>query len=238
MASHSSPGIEYITTALAATGIEGVLNGLCLVLGAISIWLLTTRSPAFKTSPRKLSVLGCLFRSPLILGSILLVVVITTHWGCSMYRMLHGMTLFANQHYPKEFFDEITHPLYVLMCGLVVTAILLTDGLLVWRLWIVSDHCIYTMTVPCLAALAFLACAIRIFVFFAMASAAVKSNSDIPGANIYSSDLAKFIGACILITFMILVRNGTGDKKLKALMCIVIESAAIYRSASCKQSEA
>ncbi|EAU83063.2 hypothetical protein CC1G_12371 [Coprinopsis cinerea okayama7 len=230
---------SFLKSTFATAGVEGLLNGTFLVLGTIAVYLLATRSPSLRASCN-LSTLGRLFRTPLIAGSVLLIILITAHFVCTMYRTLHGVTLILSGRSPVAFYDDLSHPVFVLMCLLLTMSISLTDCLLVWRLWIVSNRCIVTIALPTCTALAFFVCGIRVTVFFATTSPRVM---DISASTIHAPEISKWVEANILITFItnlycssfisffiyrIISRTGMNEKKYRSVLSIIIESAALW----------
>ncbi|KAG2008092.1 hypothetical protein CC2G_013560 [Coprinopsis cinerea AmutBmut pab1-1] len=175
-----------LTIFFLAAALESVLNGVFLVLTFSALYLWFTRSYGLfnggnraASSPNqrmanakfwgKCAAFLRHISSPLVFGSVLLILTVTGHWICVLVRLLRAASIVEDNRSPIWFYGDLSQPTFVLLSLIVTISIPIADSLLTWRLWIVSRKSKLLVIPPILCAIIFLACGLRVTVWFAKA---------------------------------------------------------------------
>ncbi|TFK23613.1 hypothetical protein FA15DRAFT_459439 [Coprinopsis marcescibilis] len=163
----SNPNGQILAIAFTTAGVEGILNGTFIVLCLTALYLLIYRSPNRASKrPRLLPNLS----RPLVYGSMALLIIIVSHWSCTMARVVEISMVIGRGDSPTTFLDGITDPLAIAKTLFLVLAGLVSDALLMWRLWVVSDRNRYVVIPPILTWLILLVTTLRVGAFYIQVS--------------------------------------------------------------------
>ncbi|KAJ7596395.1 hypothetical protein C8J56DRAFT_773606 [Mycena floridula] len=231
--------VSILSANLAAVAVESLLYGAFVILAVISISLSLYRHSLYLSIRPgqcrwKLSTLV----TPMFLGAIGLVVTITGHWIITVLRMFDAFVTYNHGETPTAYYADISKTTEVVKTGLLMATLVLSDIMIVYRMWIVWHHNRYVMIFPVLSILGLTVCGIGVTYQF------YKYD---PTASIFESEAGRWIRSdCVLTlatnlysTGMIVWRLWSTDRKIKSIrssgtsivqraLVLIIESAAIY----------
>ncbi|TFK23612.1 hypothetical protein FA15DRAFT_656567 [Coprinopsis marcescibilis] len=159
---------EALAVAFATAGVEGLLNGIFFVLCTIALYLLIDRSPdrgpGGSTFSRNLP-------RPVVSGSILLLFIIVGHWSCTMARVVQMGKAIGKGLPIVGYLSWTADGLAIAKLSFLMLAGLVSDALMMWRLWVVSDRNRYILVPPALAWLALLGAMMRVCAYYVQSRA-------------------------------------------------------------------
>ncbi|TFK23629.1 hypothetical protein FA15DRAFT_705311 [Coprinopsis marcescibilis] len=225
---------QTLVIAFATAGVEGFLNGIFFVLCLTALYLLTSRSPnRIHKRPRFLASLAM----PMVYGSIILLLLILGHWICTTIRIVTAVILICDGISPVAYLQDVSEATYTVISILIILTVGTADALLIWRLWTVSGRSKMLIAPPIATALAFVVCGLRGSVFW------IQSR-DSQQASLHSEEIALWIHvatltpavtnlycyACLVVCIYKIQSKTLFDdsKKLKRVLIIIVESAAIW----------
>ncbi|TFK27525.1 hypothetical protein FA15DRAFT_653596 [Coprinopsis marcescibilis] len=206
--------VEALFVAFIASGVEGLLCGIFLVLASVALYLLLGRPGSRQPlSPRQRK--SALPR-PLIPGTVVLLLLIVAHWACTMARTAKLLKLSLDAAGWSS--AEITAGLAgfrLAQTGILACVGLVTDALLMWRLWIVSSQSRIAVAPPVISWVAFAALTVVECLMLSKADGSATPWTVAKGGSVM---LIQSRSICI-------------DKsKLSHLLTLVIESAGLWAS--------
>ncbi|TFK23625.1 hypothetical protein FA15DRAFT_744953 [Coprinopsis marcescibilis] len=213
---------EALAVAFATAGVEGLLNGIFFVLCTIALYLLIYRSPDRRPGGSSFS---RNLPRPVVWGSILLLFIIMGHWSCTMARVVQMGKAIGEGLSVVHYLSWTADGLAIAKLSFLMLAGLVSDALMMWRLWVVSDRNRYILVPPTLAWLALLGAMMRVCAYY------VQSRAD------QSLELSELSGAILAIgysTILIRARSVfTNQDKLKVptsqfLLIIIVEGAVVW----------
>ncbi|KAH6913344.1 hypothetical protein BKA70DRAFT_1026585, partial [Coprinopsis sp. MPI-PUGE-AT-0042] len=180
---------KTLVSTFATAGVEGFLDGVFVVLCLTALYLLIHRSPNRRS---KRPSFWQSLAHPMVFGSVLLLFIIVAHWACTMIRVLTAVSLISRGESAMEYLEDVSNPTIVTGAFLIVTAVAIADFLLIWRLWIVSEHNFWIILPPFLTGVGFIVCGYRGCAWFAESHAAE--------AGIHSVAVVNWIQAALRLT--------------------------------------
>ncbi|KAJ6496182.1 hypothetical protein C8R45DRAFT_1072452 [Mycena sanguinolenta] len=129
-------------TNLAGLAIGGPLYGIYFVLYISSTYLLLQRTLGAHASP--------LYRSAIFLSGLVLFVAVTGNFVLTVVRPFLGFVAFLDGRAPAEFFNDNSQITTTIQNGFAALAILTSDGILIYRLWIVWSRNKFVIILPIL----------------------------------------------------------------------------------------
>ncbi|TFK23626.1 hypothetical protein FA15DRAFT_656578 [Coprinopsis marcescibilis] len=204
-----------LSIAFATAGVEGFLSGILLVLFTLALHLLISRAPDLVPRHSRLS---CKFPRPVVWGSILLLLIISGHWTCTMARVVEMGRAIGKGSSIVDYLSWTADELAIAKLSFLMLACLVSDGLMMWRLWIVSSRNRYVLAPPVLSWLASLGAMMRVCAYY------VQSRAN---PSLELSEVADAIPAVGYSTILIAFNNNNRDK-FKSLLTIIVEGAVVW----------
>ncbi|KAG7089629.1 hypothetical protein E1B28_011294 [Marasmius oreades] len=168
--------IPLLPVCLANVAVESLLYGIFFVLNTSSLVLALQYLPRSLLPPRDprkpLSTLGRLavvLKKPMFLGTVPLFMTVTAHWVCTVVRSFQAFVTFKNGTDPTGYYLDISQPTYVVKTGLLFASVIISDSMMVYRLWVVWNHNHRIALLPAMSVLAFMACGIGTTHLYAVA---------------------------------------------------------------------
>ncbi|TFK38856.1 hypothetical protein BDQ12DRAFT_682617 [Crucibulum laeve] len=222
--------VPLVSVNLATVCIESFLYGTFFILFVTSLYLLAVRQ---KTTNAE----GSVFLTPLVFGSILIFITITSHWICTFLRLFQAFVTFNRGTTPLEFYADLTQTSEVVKTGFLMASLVIGDAMIIYRLWIVWSYNRLVIIFPICTLMGLTACGVGITYQFTQYK---------PGENVFLSVAGRWITSdCVFTlctnvysTIMIAYRvwnvnvssKKFGGANLNSVLGIVVESAVIYTS--------
>ncbi|KAJ7579074.1 hypothetical protein C8J56DRAFT_1110134 [Mycena floridula] len=237
--------ISLLSVNIATVSIESLLYGAFLVLAFISICLSyyrhlrITRVPRGNASGRSRSTALGFFRSPMFLGAFSLLVTVTGHWICIVMRIFDAFIHYKHGQSPEEYFGDISQMTEVVKTAFLMATMVLSDLMIIYRLWIVWNHNRYIVIFPLMSVLGLTVCGVGVTYQFYIYDPSVSVFNS-AAARWITSDCVFTLATNLYSTSMIAwrlwdtnrivgnMRVGGGRNNVMTAIVIVIESAAIY----------
>ncbi|KAJ7364666.1 hypothetical protein DFH08DRAFT_950231 [Mycena albidolilacea] len=132
-------------TNLAGLAVGGPLYGIYLMLYILSTFLLVKRSTGAPSAP--------LYRSAIFVSGLVLFIAVTGNWILTVVRPFIGFVVFLNGTAAPAFFDDNSQITTTIQNSFIVVAILVSDGIIIYRLWIVWSRNKIVIILPILTLL-------------------------------------------------------------------------------------
>ncbi|TFK27516.1 hypothetical protein FA15DRAFT_724084 [Coprinopsis marcescibilis] len=224
---------EGLFVTFISSAVEGLLCGIFLVLASVGLYLILVRpggSARELNPPRRTST----FPRPLVVGSVILLVFIVAHWACTMARTAKNISLVA-AGLPSTEIEARLSGFRLANLGMLACVGIVTDGLLMWRLWIVSSQSRIAVAPPVISWLAFSAFSVRMCLLlskYSLRDERMKPWVVAIGTSVTlrkPSIIPTSTGALTYYISRIQSRTMCSDKsKFANLLTLVIESAGLW----------
>ncbi|KAJ7579079.1 hypothetical protein C8J56DRAFT_1110143 [Mycena floridula] len=237
--------VSLLSANLSTVAIESMLYGVFLLLTVASLTLTARRhSQTMVRVPRPLEPglkQHLLFlASPMSMGTIGLFMFITAHWIITIFRLFDAFVNVNGGAAPVEYYVDLSETTEVVKTGFLGATLILSDSMIIYRLWIVWAHNHLVIIFPVLTLLGLTsteACAFGVTYQFSQYT---------PGENVFSSDAGRWITSdcvftlannlysTIMIAWRIWSTNKTASgaiatgNSLKSVLAMFIESAVVY----------
>ncbi|KAJ8072546.1 hypothetical protein PM082_016105 [Marasmius tenuissimus] len=232
---------------LANVAIESLLYGIFFILNAVSLVLVLQSLPRYQpnTGLRPMSSLKrvvSVLRKPMFIGSAPLFITVTAHWICTVLRSFEAFVSFKNGTEPTNYYLDVSQPTYIAKSGLMFASVIISDSMMVYRLWVVWNYNYRIAVLPFLNILAFVACGIGTTRLYAVAPSGMalihypEATSWVIAdvvlsmfTNTYSTTL---IAYRIWVTHRTSHAHGrvsmTGSTNIMAALAMFVESAVLF----------
>ncbi|KAL0571386.1 hypothetical protein V5O48_010574 [Marasmius crinis-equi] len=166
--------LALLPVCLANVAIESLLYGIFFVLNAgslvLAIQYLPRSQPSSSLQPvSTLSRVILVLKRPMFIGSAPLFVTVTAHWITTVVRSFQAFTTFNDGADPTSYYADISQPTYVIKTGLLFASVIMSDGMMVYRLWVVWNYNYPIIVLPFLNVMVFIACGIGTTHLYAVA---------------------------------------------------------------------
>ncbi|GBE88079.1 hypothetical protein SCP_1203080 [Sparassis crispa] len=224
--------VPLVSANLATVSIESFFYGIFFVLFCSSTYLMVQRQ-------RQLNSTGSsskpIYKSPLFIAGLAMFTCVTAHWILTVYRSFQAFIYFENGTLPIAYYGNLANTAEVVKTAFLVTALLIGDAVMIYRLWIVWNYNKYVIIFPLCTFLANVACCIAVVYQFTQYRF---------GQNVFDSSMGRWIttdcvftlctnlSASCLIAWRLwradhlVKRYGNGN--LMWVFSIFIESAVLY----------
>ncbi|TFK34262.1 hypothetical protein BDQ12DRAFT_613811 [Crucibulum laeve] len=225
--------LSLVSISLATVCVIGCLYGLFFVLFGASLYTLILRQRSFSTQPNMQQASSSL--TLLILSSILIFMAITVHTIFVFVRLFQAFVWYKRGSAPLEFYADLSQPTEVAKTFIMVTAVVIADAMIIYRLWIIWSYSIAIILFPIFTLFGAVACGIGTTYQFTQYK---------PGENISTSQAGHWIMSLFVATLctniystvciagrIIKINRGSiiyEGGSLMSVVAIVIESAAIF----------
>ncbi|KAJ7085890.1 hypothetical protein C8R44DRAFT_531994, partial [Mycena epipterygia] len=223
--------IPLVPVSLATVALESCLYGAYLVLSVLSVALMLSRYS------NSVGLAGPAMPIFLLLGTVSLFVTITAHWILTVDRSFLAFLQFENGTFPLGFYGDISQVTEVVKTGFLMATGVIGDALLIHRLWIVWGRNKYVIIFPMCTLMGLTACG---------AGATYQFSQYQLGQNVFLSEAGRWITSDTVFTLCTNLYSTTliswriwktsravrpyGGQRLKSVLSILIESAALYTS--------
>uniref|UniRef100_A0A0W0FJG3 Uncharacterized protein n=1 Tax=Moniliophthora roreri TaxID=221103 RepID=A0A0W0FJG3_MONRR len=234
--------VPIVSVSLANVAVESFLYGIFFVLDIGTIMLICfplndmTRTLMKESISRRIQIT---VKKPMFLGSIALFISITGHWICTVLRLFEAVVF--SEKGPLAYYEDLSQDLYAIKTGFSEASLIITDSMLIYRLWMIWSRNYYVIIIPILTLIGLIVCGIGGTNDFAHYTPGQSVFSSVTQAwvisdgvftlltNMYSSTL---IGYRIWRTeresrYSGAVRVGSGSN-LSSVLVIFVESALLY----------
>ncbi|KAJ6478293.1 hypothetical protein C8R45DRAFT_1006981 [Mycena sanguinolenta] len=221
--------VSLVQVSLATVAVESVLYGVYLVLAVTSLCLLVGRNA--KSTRRGTSI----FRSPIFIGTIGLFLTITGHWVIIVDRAFLGFIHFADTLGPLRFYGDLTQLTEVIGTGFVAVTTIISDILIIHRLWVVWGYNKTIVIIPIATSVGLIVSGIGITTQFTQYQ---------PGQDVFLSVAGRWITSATVFTLCTTLYSTVfiswrlwhhgriiqpyGGPSLKSILVIIVESAALW----------
>ncbi|KAK7038429.1 hypothetical protein R3P38DRAFT_3350461 [Favolaschia claudopus] len=215
---------------LAGMAIGGPLYGVYFVLYVSSTYVLVRRSAGAHAGP--------LYRSVIFITGLVLFVAVTANFFISVIRPFLGFI--GHPTAPGAFFDDNSQITTTVQNIFASLAVLVSDGIIIYRLWIVWGHNKYVIILPCLTLLGLLIALVLSVQTTTHVDDISLDKGLTPGlvftltTNLYSTGLISW-----KIWQITKASSAVTGSNLRDFLAIIVESAAIYTyilfASSCKR---
>ncbi|KAK1233097.1 hypothetical protein PQX77_003737 [Marasmius sp. AFHP31] len=166
--------LALLPVCLANVAIESLLYGIFFILNAVSLLLALQTLPRYQPSTglRPMSSLKrvvSVLKKPMFVGSAPLFITVTAHWICTVLRSFEAFISFKNGTEPTIYYLDVSQPTYIAKSGLMFASVIISDSMMVYRLWVVWNYNYRIAVLPFLNILAFVACGVGTTRLYAVA---------------------------------------------------------------------
>ncbi|KAJ6495199.1 hypothetical protein C8R45DRAFT_986337, partial [Mycena sanguinolenta] len=224
-----APNVSLVHVSLATVVVESLLYGIYLVFAVTSICLLLGRNTG---STRRGTPI---FRSPIFLGTIAIFLTITAHWVVIVDRAFLGFIHFADTLGPLKFYGDLTQLTEIMATGLAAVTTIISDIMIIHRLWVVWNYKKTIVIVPLATLLGLIVSGIGITTQFTQYQ---------PGQDVFLSEAGRWITSATVFTLCTTLYSTAfiswrlwhhgrtiqpyGGLNLKSILVIIVESAALW----------
>ncbi|KAL0563393.1 hypothetical protein V5O48_018675 [Marasmius crinis-equi] len=180
--------LALLPVSLANVAIESLLYGIFLILTAGSLVLAIQYLPRSQPSTRvrPASTLGrviSVLKRPMFIGSAPLFLTVTAHWVTTVVRSFEAFMSFNNGTDPTSYYADVSQPTYVIKTSLLFASVIISDTMMVYRLWVIWNYNYPVVVLPLLTVVVLLACGIGTTHLRAVAPTGTVLRVDDPEAN-------------------------------------------------------
>ncbi|KAJ8072544.1 hypothetical protein PM082_016103 [Marasmius tenuissimus] len=135
----TSSSMSLVSVNLATIVIQSCLYGLFMILNAVSMINHFVPLPEGRTArQRSQMIVKHILKvswGPTFLGKVLLLLIATAHWLCTVIRLFDAILHFRGG--PLEYYADFTQSTYVAKESLILASIIVGDGMIIHRSWII-----------------------------------------------------------------------------------------------------
>ncbi|KAF9267691.1 hypothetical protein L218DRAFT_954884 [Marasmius fiardii PR-910] len=245
--------IPVLPVCLANVAIESLLYGIFFVLNTSSLVLalqylprsLFNDPPGHHDSQPPISTFGRLvivLKKPMFLGTAPLFLTVTAHWVCTVIRAFEAFVVYNHGTDPTGYYLDISQPIYILKTGVMFGSVIISDGMMVYRLWVVWNYNYRIIILPVLNILAFLASGIGTTHSYAVAPPGTSLINYPTASRWIIADVVLSVCTNVYSTTLIAWRvwqthrasetygrlSSPGSTNLMAALAMFVESALIF----------
>ncbi|KAI0357205.1 hypothetical protein OH77DRAFT_141975 [Trametes cingulata] len=231
--------LSAIGVNLALTCVESAFYGIFFVLAVTSLAVLVVRHSNSSSSPNGLpSSSERIWRSPLFVATVLLLMTVSAHWMISVRRLFEAFLYNDDGLQAASYYTTVEAPTQVAATAFVVASVIVGDIILTYRIWVVWDRRLSLIVFPALCTLGYVAMGISVIQLFA--SYAPKESIFVNAAQrriitTAALTLTTNIYGTVSIAYRIWSSNralkhehALPGMRLTEALVIFIESAALY----------
>ncbi|KZT66433.1 hypothetical protein DAEQUDRAFT_695584 [Daedalea quercina L-15889] len=228
------PQVPLVSSNLATVLIESFLYGIFMALSLTSIYLLIQRKMSKKHGH---TIIGVQFYwlSPMLVGSIAMVITVTGHWICTAIRLFQAFVIFERGTQALDFYTNSHEVTEVVKTAFLVATGAIGDVLTIYRLWIIWNHNTWVIIFPLLTFSASVVCGVGLT--YQTAHSIAKDDIFVPAVGHWITSNATFtfcinVYCSVMIVWRIwcahlsIKRYRTGS--LLSSLAIFIESALLF----------
>ncbi|KAJ7673362.1 hypothetical protein B0H17DRAFT_1083208 [Mycena rosella] len=134
---HLMSAIPLLNANLAAAVLESLLYGIYALLSLFTVYLMVTRHR--ESLKIRSAVAHSRFYSPLAFWTFSLLAIVTGHWLLTVLRLFLAFKNWEDGPGPRIFYSNLSQSTEVLKYAFLVAALLIGDGFLIHRLWVLWD---------------------------------------------------------------------------------------------------
>jgi len=231
-------GASIMAANIAAIYIESFLYGLFFILSMASIYLIMKYDGDKGTVSfrRPTSIL----KRPMLLGTILLFLIITTHFVLTFVRFFQAFIYFRGGSQPEVFFNSDIEMTEIVQIGFFLAGLVVSDTMFTYRLWVIWNHNIYVVIFPICTVIALTVCSVGITYQFTLYNSPEESTYLLVAARWILGDCVFTLCTNVYCTSMIAwriwnihksIRESLGNtSKRRSLIPVIntfVESAAL-----------
>ncbi|EGN93348.1 hypothetical protein SERLA73DRAFT_189558 [Serpula lacrymans var. lacrymans S7.3] len=226
-------GVSILAANITEIYVQSFLYGLFFILSMISFYALSSHHQ------RNAGIIGpqpsIVFRRPMFLGTVLLFIVVTTHWALTFVRFFQAFIYFRSGSSPSTFFNSETELTEIIQIGFFMASLVLSDAMFVYRLWVIWSYNKSVVIFPLCSLIGLTVCAVGITFQFTQYTSAAESTYLLIAARWILSDCVFTLCTNVYCTVMISWHIWTvhkasvplGSRHLRTVMAIFVESAAL-----------
>ncbi|EIW79978.1 hypothetical protein CONPUDRAFT_58530 [Coniophora puteana RWD-64-598 SS2] len=205
--------VPLVSVNLATVCIESFLYGIFFVLTVSSVYLLIWRSRMSNGGHSRSAV----FTSPMFVAAIMLFVLITGHWICTVLRLFQAFVM-QDPSQALPFYADLSQNSEVIKTAFLMSSLVVGDVMMIYRLWTIWNRNYKIIIFPCLTLVGLTVCGAGIVYQFTVFT---------PGESVFLSAAGRWITSDCVFT---LVSKSVSGVHLMPVLATFVESAAMYTS--------
>ncbi|KAF8884326.1 hypothetical protein BD779DRAFT_1443183 [Infundibulicybe gibba] len=126
--------VPLVAANIASLCIESVFYGIFCALFIFSLYLVARRNPCTGIGIKHP------YPKPMLVFSVVIFLVVTTHWSLSAARAFQAFFLYLDGQTPAVFFSDVSQFTAVFREGTLLGLLVIGDLTIVYRLWAIWSH--------------------------------------------------------------------------------------------------
>ncbi|PCH42396.1 hypothetical protein WOLCODRAFT_73087 [Wolfiporia cocos MD-104 SS10] len=216
--------LSILSVNLATLAMESLLYGIFLMLFGTSTYLLLQRGSQQSQIASSVTARP-IWRTPMFLAAILMAFIVTSHWILTVYRLFDAFINYQGGAEPLIALADLSWRSEVVKTAFLVAAVLLSDIMIIYRLYIVWSYNKLIVIFPMLTWCGLVACGTGVCWQFAVYSL---------GQDVFETSAGRWITSDLLIAFRVwrtrIHTHSYGGANIMGALAIIIESAALQTS--------
>ncbi|KAH9842709.1 uncharacterized protein C8Q71DRAFT_216452 [Rhodofomes roseus] len=227
---------SIISVNLVTVALESLLYGIFLTLTSTSFYILINRALSQQSSHGRS---GCssLF-TPVMFGTIAITLTVSAHWVMTVVRLFDAFVNFEQGQAALLYYADLALTTEIIKTAFVVTTLIISDILLVYRLWTVWGYNYYVIIIPSLTVLGLSIAGPGVIYQLSQLNAT---------SSVFVTEVNRWISADYACTFVTNVYStfgiawkvwhvrspggkSYGGGNLQRVLAMIVESAALYTS--------
>ncbi|KZT68183.1 hypothetical protein DAEQUDRAFT_343721 [Daedalea quercina L-15889] len=226
---------SIVSVNLVTVALESMLYGVFLTLSLVSFYILISRASS-QSGHTRLS--WSPFFSPVMFGSVAITLTVTAHWILTVVRLFDAFVHFDKGQAALLYYADLALTTEVVKTAFVVATLIISDILLVYRLWIVWGRNYFIVAIPTLTVVGLLIAGPGVVYQLSRLDAS---------SSVFVSNVQRWISADYSCTFVTNVYStfgiawkvwrarppggkSYGGGNIQRVIAMMIESAALYTS--------
>lgn len=217
--------ISLVGVNVASLAFESLLYGIFLILSLTSFYLLFAKEKFSDRPKNRLTALG----TPLILANFLMTAAISGHWVLTVVRAFQAFVRVRGGRRPLDFYQDLSHPLFISTTALVIITLIIGDGVVIYRLRTVFKYNRSTAVFPLCCLFGFIACGIG--TVFQFSKLSTNKNVFLASIGIVFTFITNIFCSAFVAWKIYRVNSATTNytgQNLGSITGIIVESAALY----------
>ncbi|KAH9934677.1 uncharacterized protein B0H18DRAFT_483966 [Fomitopsis serialis] len=228
---------SIISVNLVTVAVESLLYGVFLALTSASFYILINRALSQPSSHGRSRLAS--FLTPVMFGSIAITVTVTAHWVMTVIRLFDAFVHFEEGQAALLYYSDLALTTEIVKTAFIIATVIISDILLVYRLWIVWGHNYFVIIIPSLTVVGLSIAGPGVVYQLSQLNA---------GSSVFVTDVNRWISADYSCTFVTnvystfgiawkvwRVRQPQGSRSygggnLQRVLAMMVESAALYTS--------
>ncbi|KAI0708821.1 hypothetical protein C8T65DRAFT_206308 [Cerioporus squamosus] len=237
--------VALVEVNLATVCVQSALYGVFFVLAVTALVVLIARHKrenassqfATGTSQAQVVLLG-LWKSPLFIATVILLLTVTANWCLIVYRAFQAFVHYQNGTNPAGFYIDVANPTALTLNAIPTVTVVTCDFMVIYRTWVIWNRRYLVAVLPTLTTISLAVCSIMIVVIIGQDKSTQSPNLTPWLYAAYTLTFINNIYGTGMIVYKITSANRalrragsiSGGIKIQGTLGILVESAALYAS--------